>query len=68
MGRSKGHHPRWFFTVIFLVGLCPCGRYAVAYSLLTHEQLIDLTWNESIVPLLLGRYPGLTPEEIEHAR
>jgi hypothetical protein len=35
---------------------------------LTHEQLIDLTWNTSIVPLLLSRYPTLTPAELEHAR
>jgi hypothetical protein len=41
---------------------------ARAYSLLTHEQLIDLTWQSSIVPLLLSRYPTLTPEQIEHAR
>jgi hypothetical protein len=39
-----------------------------AYSLLTHEQLIDLTWKSSIVPLLLSRYPTLTPAELEHAR
>ena len=39
-----------------------------AYSLLTHEQLIDLTWQRSIVPLLLSRYPTLTPEQLEHAR
>jgi hypothetical protein len=36
--------------------------------LLTHEQLIDLTWNDSIVPLLRSRYPALTPSEIERAR
>jgi hypothetical protein len=39
-----------------------------AYSLLTHEQLIDLTWDDSIVPLLLSRYPGLTPAQLEEAR
>ena len=43
-------------------------RPADAYSPLTHEQLIDLTWNSSIVPLLKSRYPYLTPAEIEHAR
>ena len=41
---------------------------ANAYSLLTHEQLIDLTWKDSIVPLLLSRYPGLTPAQLEEAR
>src|SRR6202044_2024502 len=39
-----------------------------AYSLLTHEQLIDLAWKPSIVPLLLSRYPTLTPAQLEHAR
>lgn len=43
-------------------------RTAHAYSLLTHEQLIDLTWQSSIVPLLLSRYPTLTPAQLEHAR
>jgi Zinc dependent phospholipase C len=33
---------------------------ARAYSLLTHEQLIDLTWQRSIVPLLRSRYPNIT--------
>jgi len=52
------------------VFLCFFGtaRPAHAYSLLTHEQLIDLTWDSSIVPLLKSRYPDLTPAEIEHAR
>jgi hypothetical protein len=39
-----------------------------AYSLLTHEQLIDLTWESSIVPLLRSRYPGITPQQLEQAR
>lgn len=46
----------------------PWGAEARAYSLLTHEQLIDLAWKDSIVPLLLSRYPTLTAEELEHAR
>ena len=41
---------------------------AHAYSLLTHEQLIDLTWKGSIVPLLLSRYPNLTPAQLDEAR
>jgi hypothetical protein len=41
---------------------------APAYSLLTHEQLIDLTWQDSIVPLLLSRYPNLTPAQLDTAR
>ena len=41
---------------------------ACAYTLLTHEQLIDLNWQYSIVPLLLRRYPSLTPAQLEEAR
>jgi len=51
-----------------LLILIPCARQAFAYSLLTHEQLIDLTWKDSIVPLLLSRYPNLTPAELDQAR
>jgi hypothetical protein len=38
------------------------------YSLLTHEQIIDLTWDDAIVPLLLSRYPNATPAQLEQAR
>ncbi len=55
-------------SVLALLVLFPCSRVAGAYSLFTHEQLIDLTWKQSIVPLLLGRYPTLTAEQLEHAR
>jgi hypothetical protein len=52
--------------VLSLLMLGP--RRAAAYSLLTHQQLIDLTWEDSIVPLLLSRYPGLTPAQLDEAR
>ncbi|MDE3188991.1 MAG: zinc dependent phospholipase C family protein [Acidobacteriota bacterium] len=54
--------------LLVLVLLQPACRRADAYSLLTHEQLIDLTWRDSIVPLLLSYYPALTPAELEQAR
>jgi hypothetical protein len=41
---------------------------AGAYALLTHEALIDLTWEDSIVPMLKSSYPNLTPEELDRAR
>lgn len=40
---------------------------ADAYSVLTHEELIDLVWDDSIRPLLLSRYPHATPEELKQA-
>ena len=52
---------------ITLLLLFSCCRQAGAYSLLTHEQLIDLTWKGSIVPLLLSRYPDLTAAQLDEA-
>lgn len=51
---------------MLLITLWP--QFACAYSLLTHEQLIDLTWKDSIVPLLLSRYPNLTQAQLDEAR
>jgi hypothetical protein len=61
--------PRFRTIILLILALVlPWGGGAHAYSLLTHEQLIDLTWQDSIVPLLLSRYPTLTPAELEQAR
>ncbi len=58
---------RIFLLLLLLLPLC-WPRHAAAYSLLTHEQIIDLTWQDSIVPLLLSHYPNLTPAELDRAR
>src|SRR5579871_1583592 len=40
---------------------------AAAYSVFTHEELIDLAWNETMRPILLARFPGATEEELRIA-
>ncbi len=40
---------------------------AHAYSVLTHEQIVDLLWQSSIVPVLLKQYPTLTPQQLQVA-
>jgi hypothetical protein len=57
-----------YLPAIFLLLLFACSRNAGGYSVLTHEELIDLTWHDSIKPLLLNRYPNLTPIELRNAR
>jgi len=37
------------------------------YSVLTHQELIDLAWNDSIRPMLLARFPGATEEQLRVA-
>jgi Zinc dependent phospholipase C len=39
-----------------------------AYSVLTHEELIDLAWNDSIRPLLLTKFPGATEAQLREAQ
>jgi hypothetical protein len=34
---------------------------------LTHEEMIDLLWNDQIKPLLIARYPGLTDDQLREA-
>ena len=43
------------------------GRGSFAYSVLTHEEIVDLLWTDEIRPLLLKRYPGLTDDQIKEA-
>ncbi len=52
--------------VLTLAMLCP--QPSAAYSLLTHEQLIDLTWKDDAIPLLLSRYRNLSPAQLDEAR
>jgi hypothetical protein len=54
------------FLLLVLV-LLATSVNGLPYSVQTHEQLIDLAWKQSIRPLLLKRYPKLTPVQIEQA-
>ena len=52
---------RLVFAVLASTSLCS------GYTVLTHEALIDSVWDASIRKLLLKRFPGATPEELEQA-
>ena len=52
-------------TILFLV-LMSCSRSS-AYSVLTHEEIVDLLWTDQIQPLLLKRFPGLSPDQLTEA-
>ena len=41
--------------------------FAVAYSVLTHEAIIDSAWDTSIKGQLLKRFPDSTPEQLLQA-
>jgi zinc dependent phospholipase C len=44
-----------------------CGGAVSAYSVLTHEEIVDLLWADEIKPLILKRYPRLSEEQLNEA-
>ena len=52
-------------ALLLVVLMCSGGLSA--YSVLTHEQIVDLAWTDQIRPLLLQRYPGLSEDQIREA-
>lgn len=42
-------------------------RTAKAYSVLTHEALIDASWDKKILPLLKLKYPNATADDLKKA-
>jgi hypothetical protein len=51
---------------LFLIVLM-CSVRSSAYSVLTHEEIVDLLWTDEIQPLLLKRFPGLTEDQLKEA-
>lgn len=51
-----------FFTGLFaaMMYLAVCPVPALAYSVLTHEAIVDASWQKTLVPLLKNKYPGTT--------
>jgi hypothetical protein len=47
--------------------LVVCSLSSFAYSVLTHEEIVDLLWKDEICPLLLMRFPALTEDQITQA-
>jgi len=68
--RSRGlGGPRVGLAAIFAVMLILFSSQQVlrGYSLLTHEQIIDIAWKDDICPVLLARFPGATAEQLRKA-
>jgi hypothetical protein len=54
-------------AVLAIASLLALGRPASAYSVLTHEALIDATWDDGIRPILIARF-GSSPAALKQAR
>jgi hypothetical protein len=58
---------RYPLKAIALLALFFLAKPGATYSVQTHEQLIDLTWKQSIRPVLLKRFPALTEAQLHEA-
>ena len=55
------------FVMALLLVVCTLSRVCIGNSVLTHEEIIDLLWEDQIKPLLLEKYPGTSPDGLRKA-
>jgi hypothetical protein len=56
-----------FHMLLAILLVLGSGQGAFAYSVLTHEEIVDLVWEDQLKPLILHRYPGLSEDQIQEA-
>jgi hypothetical protein len=62
--RHSLHFWRALAALAIVLGLAQnCG----AYSVLTHEEVVDLLWKDDIQPLLSKRFPSATADDLKKA-
>jgi len=54
-------------AISIVVLLCACSSLGMAYSVLAHEEIVDLVWQDQIQPLLLQRFPSATANDLRKA-
>jgi len=59
--------PRWWQAAAFLGLIIGLAQMCAAYSVLTHEQVIDLLWQDDLQPLLKSRFPSATDDDLKKA-
>ncbi|MGB7865707.1 MAG: zinc dependent phospholipase C family protein, partial [Candidatus Sulfotelmatobacter sp.] len=58
--------PIWLGLALVIAQVCtvqPCA----AYSVLTHEEIVDLAWKDTLLPLLKKRFPAATDDDLQKA-
>ena len=54
-------------SLAVIVILLMCGVASFAYSVLTHEEIVDLLWTDEIRPLLLKRFRAVSEDQLREA-
>jgi len=58
----------FILRLVLVLGVVLAGaRGMAAYSMLTHEEIVDLAWADRIEPLLKHRFPHATEQDINEA-
>lgn len=55
------------FAIALLICCTFAPRDAQAYSVFTHEEIIDILWPTQLAALLKQRFPGITSEQLQEA-
>src|SRR6202790_4363823 len=63
----RGWNPRGIRVLAVFLVMLLCASVSFAYSVLTHEQIVDLLWTDELRPLLLQRFPELTEDQLKEA-
>src|SRR2546430_12991630 len=66
-----GREIRLFRSValfLLLIALLASASVATAYSVLSHQAIIDSAWEDGLKPALLAKFPNATPEELSAAQ
>ena len=58
---------RWAYLFTMLALTLGAFHSALGYGVYSHGELIDLVWSDSIRPLLIQQYPGITEAELTRA-
>lgn len=67
MRTSRSRPPAALLSALLLFFVLSVAPSCSGYSVLTHEEIIDLLWNQQIRPLLLARFPSSTPDDLNKA-
>ena len=54
-------------VVTFLLFVLVCSGFGNGYSVLTHEEIVDLLWKDQLRPMLLERFPQASEEDLKQA-
>src|ERR1700692_4897972 len=56
----------WLGLAVVLLSGCLVQTCA-AYSVLTHEEVVDLVWKDNLLPILKQRFPNATDDDLKKA-